>query len=87
MEKFNAQWAAVGVRYRPPVFPANLKRPAGMHKNDLADAYTLFLYNDPETAKPLISAALGIMSFLLLRKASRLIDTNPVTLFHYRKST
>jgi hypothetical protein len=34
-----------------------------MHKNDMADAYTLFLYNDPESAKPLISAALGIMSF------------------------
>ena len=34
-----------------------------MDQNDLADAYTLFLYNDPETAKPLINAALSILTF------------------------
>ena len=35
----------------------------GMHRNDMADAYTLFLYNDHEQAKLLINEAISIMSF------------------------
>ena len=64
-EKFNAQWAAVAAFDVDPQFSSEYKNAIllGMHKNDQADAYTLFLYNDPETAKPLISTALGIMSF------------------------
>lgn len=64
-DKFNAQWAAVAAFDVDPEFSSEYKNAIllGMHKNDLADAYTLFLYNDPESAKPLISAALGIMSF------------------------
>lgn len=64
-EKFNAQWAAVAAFDVDPRFSSKYKNAIllGMHKNDQADAYTLFLYNDPETAKPLISTTLGIMSF------------------------
>ncbi len=64
-EKFNAQWAAVAAFDIDPQFSSEYKNAIllGMHKNDQADAYTLFLYNDPETAKPLIGDALGIMSF------------------------
>lgn len=64
-DKFNAQWAAVAAFDIDPQFSSEYKNAIllGMHKNDMADAYTLFLYNDPESAKPLISAALGIMSF------------------------
>jgi hypothetical protein len=64
-DKFNAQWAAVAAFDVDPEFSREFKNAIllGMHKNDMADAYTLFLYNDPESAKPLISAALGIMSF------------------------
>ncbi len=64
-EKFNAQWAAVAAFDVDPEFSSEYKNAIllAMHKNDLADAYTLFLYNDPEKAKPLISETLGIMSF------------------------
>ncbi len=64
-EKFNAQWAAVAAFDVDPQFSSEYNNAIllGMHKNDQADAYTLFLYNDPETAKPLISTTLGIMSF------------------------
>ncbi len=64
-DKFNAQWAAVAVFDVDPQFSSEYKNAVllGMHKNDMADAYTLFLYNDPETAKPLINAALSIMAF------------------------
>ena len=64
-EKFNAQWAAVAAFDVDPQFSSEYKNAIllGMHKNDQADAYTLFLYNDPDTAKPLIGSALGIMSF------------------------
>ncbi len=64
-DKFNAQWAAVAAFDIDPQFSSEYKSAIllGMHRNDQADAYTLFLYNDPETAKPLISTTLGIMSF------------------------
>ncbi len=64
-EKFNAQWAAVAAFDVDPEFSSEFRNAVllAMHKNDQADAYTLFLYNDPETAKPLIGASLSIMSF------------------------
>jgi hypothetical protein len=35
----------------------------GIHRNEMADAYTVFLYNDHELAKPLINEVISIMSF------------------------
>ena len=64
-DKFNAQWAALAAFDVDPEFSSQYKNAIllGMHKNDLADAYTLFLYNDPEQAKSLINGAISIMSF------------------------
>ena len=48
-----------------PDFSADFKSAIllAMHKNDRADAYTLFLYNDHEQVKPLINEALSILTF------------------------
>ncbi len=64
-EKFNAQWAAVAAFDVDPQFSSDYRNAVllAMHKSNQADAYTLFLYNDPEKAKPLINAALSIMAF------------------------
>jgi len=64
-ESFNANWAAAAVFDLDPRFSTEFSNAflVGMHKNQLADAYTLFLYNDHELAKPLIKEALSIMSF------------------------
>lgn len=62
---FNAHWAAASVFDVDPEFAPGYQSGflIGMHKNQLADAYTLFLYNDHEQAKTLINAALSTMSF------------------------
>ena len=64
-EKFNAQWVALSIFDVDPAFSADYKNAIllAMHKNDRADAYTLFLYNDHEQAKPLINQALSILAF------------------------
>lgn len=64
-DKFNAHWAAASVFDVDPEFAANYHSALliGMHKNQMADAYTLFLYNDHEQAKILINAALSTMTF------------------------
>ena len=62
---FNANWAAAAAFDIDPRF-ANGYRNAlliAMHRNRVADAYTLFLYNDQEQAKPLINDLLSVMSF------------------------
>jgi len=63
--RFNAQWAAASVFDVVPEFATDYRSALliGMHKNQLADAYTLFLYNDHEQAKTLINAALSTLAF------------------------
>ena len=65
-DKFNAQWAAVAAFDIDPAFSSEYKNAIllGMHKNDQADAYTLFLYNDHERAKSLINEAISVLSFV-----------------------
>lgn len=62
---FNAQWAAASVFDVVPEFSADYRSAllVAMHKNQMADAYTLFLYNDHEQAKTLINAALSTLAF------------------------
>lgn len=64
-KSFNANWAAASVFDVNPEFATDYQNGLliGMHKNQLADAYTLFLYNDGERAKPLINQAISIMAF------------------------
>ncbi|MDH3219179.1 MAG: hypothetical protein OEO19_06555 [Gammaproteobacteria bacterium] len=64
-KSFNANWAAAAAFDVRPEFAADYRNGLliGMHRNEMADAYTLFLYNDHERAKPLISEAISIMSF------------------------
>ena len=62
---FNAHWAAAAAFDVDPKFSGNYQNAVliAMHRNHVADAYTLFLYNDHERAKPLISELLSVMSF------------------------
>jgi hypothetical protein len=62
---FNANWAAAAVLSINPEFAAGYQNGLliAMHRNHVADAYTLFLYNDHEQAKPLINNLLSVMSF------------------------
>ncbi|MCG6889089.1 MAG: hypothetical protein LJE92_05830 [Gammaproteobacteria bacterium] len=62
---FNANWAAAAVFDVNPKFASGYQSGLliAMHRNQLADAYTLFLYNDDALAKPLISNLLSVMSF------------------------
>lgn len=62
---FNAHWAAAAVFDVNPEFSGEYQNALliAMHRNQIADAYTLFLYNDHERAKPLINELLSVMSF------------------------
>jgi len=72
-DKFNAQWAALSIFDINPEFSSDYKNAIllAMHKNDHADAYTLFLYNDHEQAKVLINAALSTLAFTPATTESR----------------
>jgi hypothetical protein len=65
LDKFNANWAAASAFDINPDFAADYRNALiiGMHRNEMADAYTLFLYNDHEQAKLLINEAISIISF------------------------
>ena len=65
-EKFNADWAAAAVFDISERFETNHKQALviALHKNQLADAYSVFLFNDYEQAKQLINDNLGSLSFL-----------------------
>ncbi len=62
---FNADWAAVAAFDVDPDYAGGFRNAllVAMHKNELADAYTLFLYDDYTEAKPLIDASLAILHF------------------------
>lgn len=64
-KSFNASWAAASVFDVRPEFANGYRNGLliGMHRNEMADAYTVFLYNDHELAKPLINEVISIMSF------------------------
>jgi hypothetical protein len=66
---FNANWAAAAVLSINPQFASGYRNGLliAMHRNHVADAYTLFLYNDHELAKPLINDLLSVMSFTTTR--------------------
>jgi hypothetical protein len=66
---FNANWAAAAVLSIDPQFASGYENGLliAMHRNRVADAYTLFLYNDGERAKPLINDLLSVMSFTAKR--------------------
>lgn len=62
---FNAHWAAAAAFDVDPRFASGYSSALliAMHRNRVADAYTLFLYNDDEIAKPMINELLSVMSF------------------------
>ncbi len=63
---FNAGWAAASVFDVNPDFSDRYSQGLllGIHRNRLADAYTVFLYNDYGRAKGLIKGALSALSFV-----------------------
>ena len=73
LDKFNANWAAASAFDINPDFATDYRNALiiGMHRNELADAYTLFLYNDHEQAKTLINDAISIMSFTPAKTATQ----------------
>lgn len=64
-KRFNADWAsATTFDVDPDIVPDyRLGFLVAAHKNNKADIYTLFLYNDPELAKKRIDALLTSMVF------------------------
>jgi len=64
--KFNADWAAAALFDLDQRFSDRypLALMIAMHKNQLADAYTIYLFDDYQTAKPAIDATMGSLKFL-----------------------
>ena len=64
-EKFNADWAAAAVFDISERFETNHKMALviALHKNQLADAYAVFLFDDYEQAKPLLDQTLEALRF------------------------
>lgn len=64
--RFNADWAAAALFDLDRRFSDHyrLALMIAMHKNQLADAYTIYLFDEYETAKPVIDATLGSLKFL-----------------------
>ena len=64
--RFNSDWAAAALFDVDPRFSDRHKIALmiAIHKNNLADAYTIYLFNDYEQARPVINATLGALKFL-----------------------
>jgi len=64
--KFNADWAAASVFDVSVEFQTEHKQAlvVATHKNQLADAYSVFLFDDYATVKERINGNLGALSFL-----------------------
>ncbi len=64
-ELFNANWAAAAVFDVDPQFSASYSQALliGIHKNEQADAYSVFLFNEYARAKDIIQGALSTLSF------------------------
>jgi len=65
-EKFNADWAAAAVFDMSDRFNADHKQALviALHKNQLGDAYSLFLFDDFEQVRQQINANLNALAFL-----------------------
>ncbi len=63
---FNADWAAASAFAVEPAFSEEYREAllVAVHKRGKADAYAVFLYRDPERAKPIIRGALSALSFV-----------------------
>jgi hypothetical protein len=64
-QPLNAQWASASVFDLAPEMGAGFGQAllVALHRNRVADAYALFLFDDYTQAKPLIDAHLGALSF------------------------
>ncbi len=64
--KFNADWAAAALFALDPRFSEQHKHALmiAIHKNNLADAYTIYLFDEYDQARPVINASLGALKFL-----------------------
>ena len=64
-ELFNAGWAAAAVFDVNPEFSNDYSQALliGIHKDNQADAYSLFLYNEYPQVKEIIQGALSTLSF------------------------
>jgi hypothetical protein len=64
-EKFHADWAAAAVFDISPEFNADHGQAlvVAMHKNKLADAYAIFLFDHYEEVKERINANMGALAF------------------------
>jgi len=62
----NADWAAASVFDVDPAVSAEYPEALllALHKRGKADAYVMFLYRDPERAKPIIHEAQSALSFV-----------------------
>jgi len=65
-ERFNADWAAAAVFDVSPELEADQKQALllALHRNGLADAYAVFLFDDHEKAKPRIDSYLRALRFM-----------------------
>jgi hypothetical protein len=65
-DRFNADWAAAAVFDMSDRFNADHKQALviALHKNKIADAYSIFLFDDYEQARELINDNLNRLSFL-----------------------
>lgn len=65
-EKFSADWAAAAVFDVSPRFDTDHKQALviALHKNQLADAYSVFLFDDFEQARQMINDNLNALAFL-----------------------
>ncbi|MCB2099695.1 MAG: hypothetical protein KDE22_02415, partial [Rhodobacterales bacterium] len=64
-QRFNADWASATAFDVDPAVSRDYRQGflLALHKNGLADTYTLFLYNDPATAKTRINTLLTSLMF------------------------
>ena len=64
--RFNADWAAAALFDVDPRFTERhqIALMVAIHKNNLADAYTIYLFDDYERARPIINATLNSLKFL-----------------------
>lgn len=62
---FNADWASAAAFDVTPEFSKKYKQGLliAIHKNNKADAYTIFLYNDYSKVKKIINSSLSLVSF------------------------
>lgn len=62
---FNADWASASAFDVNPEFSGSYSQAlmVGIHRNGRADAYTVFLYNEPVQAKEIIKTVLSALTF------------------------